>query len=545
MVKAERGLIIDRNGSTIVGNAPSYNLYIVKEDAPSLHILVKKLEQLLPALNVERALERIKKSFIYEPALVYRGLTMDNMSYLLEHIDEYRGIKIDVDTNRHYKDGLAYSHIIGYMGEALENDIKEKGYHLGELKGKTGIEVFYEDVLKGRNGAIQAEVNNYGLINRILSEKTSIKGDDLILNVDAELQLLVSHLFEGKKGSAVVLDIRDGSIISLYSSPSYNLDDFIPFISIDKWKDLSSDKNKPLSNRAIEGGYPPGSVFKVIMAYAALDDKKVSIRDNFYCAGIFNFGPLKFHCWKEGGHGYVDLRRALVESCDIYFYNLGLILGIDSLSRHAQNLGFGEISGIDLLNEKKGVFPSRQWKKSVLKTSWYPGETINTSIGQGYIVATPLQVAVSYATIFNGGYLYEPRLAKGIGSSVNFVRFQPKLKKKVSISPYIIKFLLEALEGVVNEPYGTGYRAKAMNFKVGGKTGTSQVASMKKTKDLKESEIPEKLRDHSWFAAIFPTDEPIYVAVALVEHGGAGSKSAASVVGAIANIMQDLGYVKK
>jgi penicillin-binding protein 2 len=411
--------------------------------------------------------------------------------------------------------------------------------------GKSGLEKEYEDLLKGVNGLMQVEVNNYGQITKVLMEKPSIKGDDLITTLDAKLQIFISHLFEGKKGAVVVLDIYGNEVMALYSAPSYDLNEFIPFISSNKWKTLITDKKKPLTNRCIEGLYSPGSTFKIIMAYATLASKKISPEHRFYCGGMYYFGPLKFHCWQEYGHGYINLKNALIESCDIYFYNLGQALGIDIISSMAKSLGLGEKSGIDLLNEKSGIFPSKEWKRKYLKLPWYPGETIITSIGQGYISITPLQMAVALSAIYNGGKIYEPKIGKAYKHENSITNFNSVLKREIYMNEDIKKFILEAMDGVVNSDYGTGHRARVRDFRVGGKTGTAQVVKLEKTKDLKESEIPEELRDHSWFISVFPVEDPKYVTAILVENGGAGGRDAASMAGAIANKMQDLGYVNK
>jgi penicillin-binding protein 2 len=544
-IKAERGLILDRNNVPIVMNAPGYNLYVVKEDAKDIKKLIQNLQKILPDMNIDKAFARIKKTYIYEPALIYRGLDLKKISFLMEHIDEYKGIKIDTDTNRKYLDGRAFSHVIGYMGEANEEDIKKRGYKLGEQLGKSGIENKYEQLLKGINGAMQVEVNNYGQINKILMEKPSVRGDDLILTLDANLQIFVSHLYDGKKGAAIVLDIYGNEPLALFSAPTYDLNEFIPFININKWKELIADKKKPLTNRCIEGLYSPGSTFKIIMAYAALTSQKISPKRKFYCKGEYYFGPLKFHCWQKYGHGYIDLKNALIQSCDIYFYNLGQVLGIDVISMYAKSLGLGEKTGIDLQNEKSGIFPSKDWKRKYLKLPWYPGETIITSIGQGYISITPLQMAVALSAIFNGGKTYEPKIAKAYKHANSVNDFNRVVKRELIINDNIKKFILEAMDGVVNSDFGTGYRARVKGFKIGGKTGTAQVVKLDKTKDLKEDEIPEEYRDHSWFVSVFPIENPRFVSVVLVENGGAGGRSAASIAGAIANKMQDLGYVEK
>lgn len=543
-IKADRGLIKDRNSKNIVVNAPNYNLYVIKEDSVDIDVLLQDLSSVIK-LNVSAAQKRVDGMFIYEPALLYRGLSFQEVSFLFEHINDFPGIKIEVDTVRCYLDGEVYSHVVGYMGEVLVEDVLGGGYAAGDLKGQNGIEKVYEDKLRGQNGARQVEVNNFGLLNKILSEKPSISGETIQLSIDFDLQSFAHNLMKGKKGAIVVLDIRTNEVILLYSGPTYDLNSFIPYISNEEWEKLANNGDNPLMNRVIEGGYPPGSVFKVLMALAGLQEGKITPEKTFYCNGSMTYGSFKYKCWKKYGHGKIDLRRALVESCDVYFYDLGLLLGIDLISSYATKLGFGQITGIDLPNEKAGLFPSRKWKKKAYKLSWYPGETIITSIGQGYIITTPLQVAVFFSTIFNGGNLYQPKVVKSYTQNGEYISLQDKLIDTVEISDRNRDFLLSAMSDAVNSLHGTGFRARVKNILVGGKTGTSQVVSLDKVEKYEDGKIPEKLRDHSWFASVFPADNPRYVLVSMIEHGGSGGRSASSITGAIVNKMVDLGYVNR
>ena len=543
-IKADRGLIKDRNSKNIVVNAPNYNLYVIKEDSVDIDVLLQDLSSVIK-LNVSAAQKRVNRTFIYEPALLYRGLSFQEVSFLFEHINDFPGIKIEVDTVRCYLDGEVYSHVVGYMGEVLVEDVLGGGYAAGDLKGQNGIEKVYEDKLRGQNGARQVEVNNFGLLSKILSEKPSISGETIQLSIDFDLQSFAHNLMKGKKGAIVVLDIRTNEVILLYSGPTYDLNSFIPYISNEEWEKLANNGDNPLMNRVIEGGYPPGSVFKVLVALAGLQEGKITPEKTFYCNGSMTYGSFKYKCWKKYGHGKIDLKRALVESCDVYFYDLGLLLGIDLISSYATKLGFGQITGIDLPNEKAGLFPSRKWKKKAYKLSWYPGETIITSIGQGYIITTPLQVAVLFSTIFNGGNLYQPKVVKSYTQNGEYISLQDKLIDTVEISDRNRDFLLSAMSDAVNSLYGTGFRARVKNILVGGKTGTSQVVSLDKVEKYEDGKIPEKLRDHSWFASVFPADNPRYVLVSMIEHGGLGGRSASSITGAIVNKMVDLGYVNR
>lgn len=542
-VKSDRGFIKDRNGRILVRNAPSYNLMIIKEDVKDMKQLLGKLSTIV-SLDIPVIKKRIKKSYLYEPTIVYRGLTFQQVSYLKEHSREFPGVDIDVDTVRIYTYGKALSHLIGYMGEVTEKDLKrDSTYKSGDLIGKNGIEHYYEKDLRGKDGARQVEVDSLGTVSEIISERKPISGKDLVLSIDSDLQLFSQSLMAKKTGSVVVLDIEQNDVLSLYSGPSYNLNLFVPYISKKNWNSLIKDKKKPLLNRAIESGYPPGSIFKILMGLAGLNEKTVDTQTEYTCTGEMQFGNFKYRCWNRRGHGVTDLNKGIAESCDVYFYNLGLKLGINKISEYAKIFALGRKTGIDLPNEKNGFFPDRTWKKRAFKQPWYPGETIITSIGQGYMITTPLQVAVMLSGIFNGGHIYEPKLVNQVISDGSTIDRKDKLRRSFQIFDPIKKELLKGMVDVVYGKRPTGYRARVKNVRIAGKTGTAQVVSLKKVEHYDKDNIPEKYRDHSWFSGLFPAENPKYVVVVMVEHGGSGSKSAAPLAGAVINKMVDLGYV--
>ncbi len=540
-IKADRGFIWDRNGELVARNAPSYNLEVVKEDTDNLSSLLNEINKIVK-IDKSETLKRIKKSYYYEPTMIYRGLSFVQVSYIKEHAEKFRGVKINTDSVRIYKHSKSLSHIIGYMGEVTEKDLKKnKGYRGGDLIGKSGVEKYYEDILKGKDGAVQVEVDSFGTITEVLSKKSPVKGKDLILSIDSRLQEFASKLLKNKKGSIVILKVKDAETLCLFSSPNYDLNLFVPYISSKNWKKLIKDKDKPLMNRALEGAYPPGSVFKILMSLMALKEGVVNKDTKFLCTGEMKYGNFTYRCWKKSGHGETNLNKGISESCDVYFYNVGLKLGIDTISKYAKTFGLGHKTGIDLPNEKNGFFPDRKWKKKVKKTIWYPGETIITSIGQGYMTTTPLQIAVMLSGIFNGGDVYKPRVVKYIGDDL----IKPKKSASFKVPLWIRKSILKGMVDVVYGEHPTGFRAKVDSVKVAGKTGTAQVVSMKKIKHFNKDNIPEKYRDHAWFAAVFPADNPQYVVVVMVEHGSSGSRGAAPIAGAIINKMVDLGYADK
>ncbi|WP_273266332.1 penicillin-binding protein 2 [Flexistipes sinusarabici] len=542
-IKAPRGFIKDRDGEILVKNAPSYNLSVIREDTGDLNTLLGKLNNIVD-LNVKEAKEKILKGYYYDPVTIFRGLNFKQVSYLYEHLKSFPGIRIEMDTVRSYKNGFAYSNLVGYMGEVNDSELKKfNGYRPGDLIGKTGLERVYEKRLKGINGAKQVEVNSLGQVVKVLKTKQAKPGSNVVLSMDYDLQKFGMELLKEKVGTIVVLDIYNNRVLLMATNPSYNLEKFVPFIESDYWNTITNDPDKPMLNRAIEGSYPPGSVFKVLMAAAGLTENIITQETTFECNGVFYYGSYDYKCWKEQGHGEVDLKKSIVESCDIYYYNLGLKLGIDTISRYAHNFSLGRKTGIDLTNEKSGLFPDRKWKEKAFDQPWYPGETIITSIGQGYTNVTPLQMAVMLSGIFNGGMIYQPSLVKGFETADGFEAKPVKINNRVDIDNSTRDFLLNAMYNAVYGLHGTAYRARVSEIKIGGKTGTAQVVSLKKFEQYEEGEVPAKYRDHSWFGGVFPVEEPRYVIVSLIEHGGSGGHSAASISGAVINKMVSMGYV--
>ena len=543
-VKAERGFIYDRNGVLLVKNVPSYNLYVVKEDAEDLEELLNKISLVLN-IDIVQIQKRLKKAYFYEPVLIYRGLSFKQVAYFSENIEIYQGIKIDMDPVRHYLYGSEVSHILGYLSETTEKDLKSKtGYRGGDLIGKTGVESYYEDILKGVDGEKYVEVDSLGQVISVIDYKSPTPGKNIKLTVDIELQKFAKNFFGKKRGSVVVEDIDTGEILLMFSSPTFNLEKFVPFIDEGYWSQLLKEKSKPLLNRAIEGSYPPGSVFKILMAYAALSEKIIGGGTTFTCDGTLKYGDFSYRCWNRSGHGEVNLKRAISESCDVYFYNVGLILGIDTISRYANYFSLGRKTGIDIPNEKKGVFPNRQWKKSIVGQIWFPGETIIASIGQGYISVTPLQLTNMLSGIFNDkGRVFAPKILHSILDTQGESLIESKINNILTYNDNVVKLILEGMKEAVYGEFGTSYRARVENVTVAGKTGTAQVVSLKKTDYYEEDKVPEEYRDHSWFGAVFPAEKPKYALVAMVENGGSGSQSAAAFAGAVINKMVDLGYV--
>ncbi|MBZ4672509.1 MAG: peptidoglycan glycosyltransferase [Deferribacteraceae bacterium] len=542
-VKADRGFIYDRNNNIVVKNKPSYNLYLVREDIEDKDNLLNLINQKIP-IDKELIEKRLKKAYYYQEVLAYRGLTFEELSYFSENIEDLQGVNIKLDPVRDYLDSTSMSHIIGYLGETTEQDLKTKqNYFAGDLIGKTGVEYFYEDILRGKDGKKFVEVDSLGQTINTIEFQPPVNGKSLRLSVDYRLQKFAQKLFGNKRGSIVVEDIQTGELILLFSSPTYDLNEFIPYITEENWDKLIKDNKKPLLNRAIESHYPPGSIFKILMALIGLKEKAITPDSKFFCNGKLEFGNYEYKCWKTAGHGDVDLKKGISESCDVYFYNLGLQLGIDKISEYAKRFKLGEYTNVDIPNEKKGVFPNRDWKKNAFNQIWFPGETIIASIGQGYISVTPIQLVNMFAGIFNGGKILKPHIVKSIIDDNEEILTKTEVYDYITIPEKIKKSILDGMTEAVYGRHGTSYRARVESITIAGKTGTAQVVSLKKTEKYDDDKIPEKYRDHSWFAAVFPAEQPQYALIAMVEHGGSGSQSAAALAGAIINKMVDLKYV--
>ncbi|MDR0454123.1 MAG: penicillin-binding protein 2 [Deferribacteraceae bacterium] len=547
-VRADRGVIKERNGVLLVKNSPGYELEIIKEDIKNVGLLLDNLSSII-TMDKSKVMRRLKRSYLYEPVKVTRGLNFEQISYLMEHSAQYPGVQFVVDPMRSYLDGSIFSHIIGYMQEVNEKEVEElSDYQAGDIIGRSGIEKQFEEVLRGKDGSRWVEVDSVGRVTEILSETASVPGNNVILTIDYRLQQFIDTIMEERQGSVVVLDGTDNSVLALYSAPTYDLNMFNPFITSENWQKLLNNPKKPLLNRPIEGAYPPGSVFKILAAVAGLMENTVTPETRFFCNGSFRVSPrsnIVHSCWKKTGHGEVALLRGLSESCDVYFYNLGYTLGIDKLHEYSNKFSLGRLTGISLPNEKSGIFPSKEWKLRALKEPWYPGETVNISIGQGYTTVTPLQIAVMVSSIFNGGNVYRPRIVDAIEDPFTESRtvIPPEISVTVTVPKHIRDIVMRGIVMAVEGGGGTSWRARSSGVRLGGKTGTAQVVSLKRTENMREADIPEHWRDHSWFTGIYPAEKPRYTIVVMIEHGGSGGRISAPLAGAIVNKMLDLGYV--
>jgi penicillin-binding protein 2 len=519
-LKAPRGLIFERHGRLLAENVPSYNLLIDRsrcDDLPrALEFAAATLEQ--PVDELQAALDRQRGASLFQPVLIAEGLSLSEVARFEVVALEYPEFEVEVGQLRLYRYGPVTAHSLGYLGEISEEELgrEDSPYRAGDLVGKKGIEKFYEDVFRGTDGERVVIVDSHGRLREEYSREAAVAGSRLDLGLDLDLQQEATRYFESKAGAVVGLDPVSGEIRVLVSAPSYNPNLFSRRLDREAWQKLLEAPHDPLQNRVIQNTYAPGSVFKIVMAIAGLSEQEIRPQETVYCRGATRIYNRRFRCWKRGGHGRVDLRRAIKESCDVYFYHLGQSLGISRISHYARLLGLGRPTGIDLAGEKGGLVPDAEWALSRRGSPWYPGETISVAIGQGPVLVTPLQVASLLATVANGGYSIKPYQAVGGAGG----RQQP-----VGVAPEILERVRDALWAVVNEMRGTGAVAKLPGVAVAGKTGTVQV--IRQQTWIESDELPYEQRDHAWFASFATAGEEQLVVVVLVEHGGRGSRAAA------------------
>jgi penicillin-binding protein 2 len=403
---------------------------------------------------------------------------------------------------------------------------------MGAMIGKYGVEYQWETYLRGVDGGRQIEVDALGREIKELRSVEPFPGNNLTLTIDFDLQKVAEEAFQEKTGALIAMDPRNGRILAMVSKPSFDPDTFARSISLEDWKSLTENPLSPLQNKGIQGQYPPGSVFKIITAIAGLETGAITPNTQFTCRGIYPYGNRDFRCWREEGHGTINLHRAIVESCDIFFYQVGLKVGVDAIAHYAEEFGLGNPTGIALPHEKSGIVPSTSWKKERLGVPWYSGETLSLAVGQGYINATPLQLLMLISAIANGGRLYLPHVTEKVEDVYgNVIKEWPVSEmRKVDVSEKTLEIIQQALMGAVNDPHGTGWACVLKQAKVAGKTGTAQV--IKIPQNFKKGDmdrLPWKYRDHAWFVAYAPFEDPIIAVVVLVEHGGYGGAAAAPI----------------
>ena len=521
---APRGLITDRQGRILAANRLAYGLALVREDCHDIPATLAQISAWtgIPhdRLNAKYQQDRLKvKSF--EPLLLLTDMSFDLVARIEAQLLYWPGLEIVVRSKRSYPEGELYAHVLGYVAEANEKEMDaDPTLSMGDLAGKQGLELVLEKHLRGRKGLYQVEVD---VLGRSLGKKLveePLAGKQARLSLDTTIQRAAWDALDGQAGCIVVMDPDSGKLVALVTSPSYDNNLFAAGISHKDWEELRTNPRFPLQNRVIQSVYPPGSIWKLMMT-GMLIKEGVRPSESVYCSGEVKLGNQIFRCWKKGGHGSVDMTRALTESCDVYYYHFGEKMGIDRIERYARACGFGAPTGIDLPHEKSGLVPSKAWKRRRFGEPWVRGESLNVSIGQGYTLVTPLQMATFVAALLNGGELLKPRLVDDDPREV---------RGKLPATPQARDFIVDAMRKTAAT--GTARVVGRKDADMGGKTGTAQVVKLKMHKDrrLKTAEMAYEQRDHAWIATWGAKDGKRYVVIVMVEHGGGGS----SVAGPIA-----------
>lgn len=532
LIAPSRGQIIDRSGKILATHHNAYRAVIIRDQAENLTQLLTSIQPLLGLddQEINRIHQEIKRKPRFVPVTIKDGLSWDELTRLELHLPDLTGMNIEQGQNRFYPFGIETSHCVGYVATPSENDLDGDPFlELPGIRiGKSGIEKSYEVKLRGKPGVKQVELNAVRRIVQELSTTESLPGQEIRLTLDLDLQQFVHQRLSLEKGAcAVILEAQTGAVLSFVSTPGFDANLFAKGITKSQWDALLTDPHHPLHNKALVGQYGPGSTFKMIVALAALEAGVITPTTTVHCAGHVSIGSHLFHChsWKQGGHGAVNLESAIAQSCDVYFYHIGGLLGIDLMATMAQRFGLGAPTGIDLPGEKPGLVPSRQWKRLVRGKSWLLGETYNASIGQGYVLATPLQLAVMTARLVTGRAIFPHCVYPD----------EMPVFEEMKLNPAYLKTVLNGMIKVVNEPYGSAYASRITepSFEMAGKTGSTQVRRISK-RDREQglagsASRPWHTREHALFVGYAPIDNPRFVTAVLVEHGGGGAKAAAPI----------------
>lgn len=535
-----RGTVVDRNGNLLALNKQNYRAVILRERSPDIETTVDRFAELVPLTEAERrrVMRDVRRYRAFVPVTIRENLTWDEVATLEVNSPDLPGVFIEMGQTRHYPAGEATAHLVGYVGAVAEADLT--GDPLLELPGfqigKDGVERVYDLALRGRAGRSHLEVNSVGRVIRELDRLEGRPGREVALTLDVDVQRLALERFGEESGAAVALDIHNGEVLVLASTPAFTPEAFARGIRASMWQELIRNPRAPLTNKAIAGQYAPGSTFKMMVALAALESGLATPETRVSCDGAMELGAAKFHCWKKGGHGALDMAQGLQHSCDVYFYEMARRVGIDRIAAMSKRFGLGGVTGIDLPGERPGLMPTRDWKKGVTGVAWQPGESLVAGIGQGFITATPLQLAVMTARIANGGKAVIPHVTRDTISGEDIRRRTAPIPAVMGVTPAMLNLVRTGMELVVNDPRGTAYGARIVDreMRMAGKTGTSQVRRIsereRQTGVRRNEDKPWEERDHALFVGFAPVHEPRFACAVIVEHGGGGSKVAAPIV---------------
>lgn len=538
-IAAPRGPVYDRNGELLVDNRPAFDVSVLPSEVEKKEPL---FDRLAPYLGVEtaelaRRWEKGGRYSRYRPVPLAEDVGRDVMEIIQENGVSLPGVLTEVRPVRAYPYGETAAHLFGYLGEITEREIQQeafRGYRIGEYVGKAGLEKTLEFYLHGSEGQRRVEVDVKGRELRLLQTQEPVPGGRVFLTLQRDLQLAAEKAFADHSGAAVALDVRTGEVLAMVSRPGFDPALFARGISGQQWIELLQNPRHPLQNKTIRGQYPPGSTFKVAVALAALKAGVATPATSVNCEGKVAIGNREFRCWKKEGHGATDLKKALKESCDVWFYKIGVDLGIDRLAATVRELGLGAPLGIGLDGEKGGLIPDRAWKRRRFGAGWYDGETAIAAIGQGYVLSTPLQLASMMAAVANGGSVMRPYVVKRIEDPTGQVLLEPspEVIHSVALPEAALRAVRRGMEAVVNEPGGTAWSSRLEGVRYAGKTGTAQVVKLKDDKDRGREALYQH-RDHALFIAYAPADDPQLAVAVVVEHGGHGGSVSAPIARAM------------
>jgi len=538
LIAPNRGELFDRNGIILAHNSPSYRIIIVREDAGDVDQVIERLSQLVPLEpeDIERALAEMHRSAPFLPVTLTDKVSWEDISRVAVNAPALPGITPEVGLTRVYPRAADFAHIIGYVGPVSEYDLSkiEDPDQLLRIPrfqiGKVGLEAKREEILRGSAGAKRVEVNATGRVMRELSRRDGRQGADMQLSIDADLQAYVQARLGDESASAVVIDCETGDLRAIASSPSFDPNLFVNGISVADYRGLTEDPYRPLADKSVQGTYPPASTFKMVVAMAAMEEGLIDPEDTVYCRGFLEVSGRRFHCWKRAGHGAVNLKDAIKQSCDVYFYDTAMKIGIDKISAMAKKFGIGVAHDLPMSAVARGLAPNKAWKELNYGKDWLIGDTVNAGIGQGYVLASPLQLAVMSARLATGRSV-TPRLIR----TIDGVEQPSGAGEKMDVNENNLRRVRDAMFAVSNDRRGTGYRSRIIDdtMRMAGKTGTAQVRSIsmaeRKSGVLSQAQMEWKQRDHALFVSFAPFDNPKFAVSVVVEHGGGGSKTAAPV----------------
>ncbi|MEH7827153.1 penicillin-binding protein 2 [Gemmobacter denitrificans] len=536
LIPPARGLIFDRNGKLIAGNEQNYRIVITREDAGDVELVLKRLSQLIPLTQdeIDKTLKEVERRSSFVPIIVADRLSWEEFSKIALNAPSLPGVTPEVGLSRVYPRDTDFAHVVGYVGPVSEKDLEgienpDPVLQIPKFQiGKIGVERWTEDLLRGRAGQKRIEVNHVGRVMRELERIEGDPGNDLRLTIDADIQNFAQVRLGEESAAMVAMDVETGDVLAIASGPSFDPNLFVRGISRKDYSVLTENDHRPLANKTVQGLYPPGSTFKMVTALAALQDGVITPGTGVYCPGHYEVGGRRFHCWKRSGHGTVSLHSALAESCDVYFYDIALKVGIDKIAEMGRLLGLGQRHDLPMSAIAAGVMPDKAWKQESYGQEWRIGDTVNASIGQGYVLTSPLQLAVMTARIASGKAV-TPRLVHAIGSEVQPAPEAPPLP----IDPQYLAEVRRGMFEVMNAQRGTAKSSRIVDetMLMAGKTGTAQVRNIgtaeRESGVRKNESLPWRLRDHALFVCYAPHDKPKYAVAVVVEHGGGGSTAAA------------------